>query len=225
MSPSLTKPYLYSIRFMKRNSWRTLFALIVLVVSVICFITLKPVRRIDSDILVSKNSIPFEEARIYYSILSSICTIIVGCLGLILGFIYFHGRKRFDAQNRKIDQLRGLLDRVIDKMDFINRQTLGLLSTYSDETTSKNTWIATEITSAFEEIELLLEHNCSFLCLSDEELLEIAKLRSTVEQDILLCDLSVLYEKEILVLKKRYVFRMRKAKMILYQKYNSIPQE
>jgi hypothetical protein len=141
-----------------------------------------------------------------------------GFIGLLLGFLYFHGRKRFDAQNRKLDQLRNVLDRIIEKMDFVNQRTLDLILNYPDSNSLKRNCIA-NITSSMQEVNLLLEHNCLVIGLSDEDLNTIAKVHSMIEKKILLTELSNESEKSIRSLEQKYSHLMRQARMTLYQRY------
>lgn len=182
------------------------------------YLILRPVYFSLSRVLWPCKPITIETARNYYATLSSVYTIIFGFIGIILGFIYFIGRKRFDADNLNIDQIRKRLDLIISKLDCINQITTKILLNCSSCSNDKNSLMA-EIMSTWQTVSSLLENNSILLSLTNLETDSIVLVYSIIEQEILYDDLSKRSEAFRQKLTQKYIYSMRQARIVLYNKY------
>jgi len=159
-----------------------------------------------------------EEARNYYGILSAITTVLFGFLGLLLGFLYFIRRQRFDLANRKRDQLRKILDMVINKIDFIDSSCNKILNNCGSSVNDKKSIVA-DVSTSWNTFNSILENHAGFLQFQDLDVYEIAAAYSVVDIEILKQDTATLPKQKHAALVYDYNAKMRKARKILYSKY------
>lgn len=191
---------------------------IIIVGLIILYALLRPVFfRIDA-VLWPVRPISLEEARNYYSVISAFASVIFGFSGLLLGFLYFARRQRFDLANRKRDQLRNILDVLIDKLDLIDRSCNEILTNCASCVNDKNSLIA-DVHSSWNTFTSILENHTKFLEFEDTRIYEIVEMYSTVEKQILLQDTSTLSKQKLVDLIHDYNSLMRRARDILYSRY------
>jgi uncharacterized protein YuzB (UPF0349 family) len=191
---------------------------IIIVGLLILYALLRPLfYRIDA-VLWPVRPISLEEARNYYSVLSSFASVVFGFSGLLLGFLYFIRRQKFDLTNRKRDQLRKILDVLIDKLEFIDQACNKILTNCGSCVNDKSSLVA-DVKSAWNTFTSILENHNKFLEFNDTSIYEIVEVFSTVEKQILLQDTSILSKQKLGELTHNYNYFMRRTRDILYSRF------
>jgi len=162
--------------------------------------------------------ISLEEARNYYSCLSSISASFIGFSGLILGFLYFVGKQKFDKDNRRKDQIRKILDVVLSKTDSIDQLCNKILYNTALCVNDKKSIVA-DVTSIWRTLISIVENHSDSLQLKNDDTNSIVAVYSLIEREILNRDLTSITQKEQGKLHADYSNLMRQTRKVLYSKY------
>lgn len=153
----------------------------------------------------------------YTEFLSNIFTLVIGTLGLLLGFYYYRSRIRFDKQSIEKEKKRYRLQELLE---YINSYDLFvddfLCFNFSDQ--NRLDLIRDKIGRSFEHIELSIDLNDKFFEFSDEEINSLVKFHSFVDSNELIMrkkyDELKLKTKDLQILKPEYVRLIQKARYV-----------
>lgn len=162
-----------------------------------------------------RSGLSLNDARNYYTVLSSF----IALLGLALGFAYYFHKLKVDRANAEQERKRRHIDHLIKELD-----------TYDDlvdEIISRRISSATELartrgklSRSYETVTTMLTHKTKLLGFSDEDAQAIFRVHSFVEQNRLLmqADFDDLKNADLSSVKSPYVDRIQEARTKCYEK-------
>lgn len=158
-------------------------------------------------------------AKNYYSILSSFITVLVGVIGLSLGYYYYIGRHEVEKTIADIERKRKRMDDLIQKIESYDAIVNAFINKYfdNDEDLSK---LRNQMTHSFDTIEIMLELSDNLLGLNDEDVQTIVRVNSFVEQNeiIMRAPLQDLSAEILNSIRDRYAMLIAEAIRVCYKR-------
>lgn len=149
-----------------------------------------------------------EDARNYYTIISSISTVLTGLGGIFLGYHYFTNKKVNDRANIIIEQLNKY-DESVDEILNLRIESQSILNQKRQK-----------IERNFEIIECIIDNNTSLLNYSKKELKAILDVNAYVDKSDVIMRIS--YEElnrvDLGSTKTEYIGKIQEARKICYLK-------
>jgi len=160
-----------------------------------------------------------DDARNYYSVISSSFGVIIGVLGLILGYLYYHNRNQFEAETKDGEYKRKHLEIFMAELNNYDRFVHKILSiSVRDEIELRG--VRDDIDRSFDIIVSMLEEGLDLLGLTKEDMDEIIKVNSFVDKSKLIshCSYGELDLDKLYPIRDRYAELIKNARRKCYLK-------
>jgi hypothetical protein len=157
-------------------------------------------------------------ARNYYAVLSSVSGIMLGIIGIILGYFYFDNRIQMDEFIQKRDRRGKRLETFISKLDQCDENVHRILA-HAVSNDSELTLVRTYIQIIFENITSMLDNSEELLGITKDDVRIILKVNSFVDNNDIITrysfsDLSIT---DISTVREDYIEQMRAARNVCFQ--------
>jgi hypothetical protein len=159
-------------------------------------------------------------AKNYYAVLSSVSTIILGCLGIIIGYFYFNDQKNTHLISQKKEQQCRRLEAFLLKLDKYDEYVHRVLAP-SIPNEKELKLIRTYIVASFESVQAVLEQGYELLGITEDDTRAILKVNSFVDNNEIITSYSYtkLMKSTLTDTRNEYIELMREART---RCYNSI---
>jgi hypothetical protein len=160
-----------------------------------------------------------DDYRILFNIISSVLGMIIGCIGLVLGYVYYVGRNENDIKQIKLKKIGNNVVKLLDECDNLHDHLTFLF----DKTVNNQQEldrIRKKILDVFENINLFLELNDEIMNLNEEEIREIVKQYALIEKNQIIMQYSLRQYKrsDLTILKNKYISQRRVIRKICLRK-------
>jgi len=205
---------------MKRGRGFFSFLLFLVVFVFAVYLVFSPVFiKYYQSILLNRFSSSLEDARNYYSVVSSSFGVIIGVLGLILGYLYYRNRNQFEAETKERENKRKHLKIFMAELNNYDKFVHKVLSiSVRDEFELRG--VRDEIDRSFDIIVSMLEgeEKLDLLGLTKEDVNEIIKVHSFVDKSssISHCPHKDLDLNKLYPIKDQYIELIKKARQKCY---------
>lgn len=184
---------------------------------ILTYLYLKPVFGVFPKIS-RMNIATLDQARNYYTILSSTVSLIVGTLGLVLGYFYYLSKYKNDCLAESIERKRKRLNDLIECINQFDEIVDNIIH-YRFSSISDLKHLRNRISRKFEVVEIMLQLNKDLLGLQDEEVKTILRVNSFVEQNDIIMHINYeqINETVLFTVKDRYIDLIQEARRICYK--------
>jgi hypothetical protein len=161
-----------------------IYILFILFVILVLYFILNPLfNKSILQIAQPRKILSMEYARDYYSVISSIFTIIGGILGLALGYFYYINKKENDDTIRNREQTRKKLEDFMRHLDVYDEQARVIFKQlFKDD--NELALIKVKIERSWEYMECMLDPHYALLGFKKDDINVFIKLNSFVDKNI-----------------------------------------
>jgi hypothetical protein len=194
------------------------FCIIVYIIVSIYFL-FSPLFVKSIDVVLKHNLHSLSDARNYYTVLSSVSSIVTGFLGLILGYMYFKMRNEFESNSSLSNRMRGRTQLIIEQLNKYDEQVDEILSgrcTLDEELKRYRG----KIERLFEIVEILIDNNEKLLKFTEDDIKTVMYVNSFVEQtpEIMEFNIIELGKSNLSDLRQTYIEKIQDARRMLFLK-------
>ena len=194
------------------------FCIIVYILASIYYL-LSPLYFKSIDVVLLHNLHSLSDARNYYTVLSSVASIVTGSLGLILGYMYFKMRNEFESNSNLSNRMRGRTQLIIEQLNKYDEQVDEILSgrcTLDDDLKRHRG----KIERLFEIVEILIDNNEKLLKFTEDDIKTVMYVNSFVEQtpEIMEFNIIELEKSNLSDLRQTYIEKIQDARRMLFLK-------
>lgn len=159
------------------------------------------------------------DARNYYTVLSSVSSVLTGFLGLALGYMYFVRRNEFEVKTSLTNRMRARIQLIIDQLNKYDEQVDEILSgrcTLDNDLERARG----KIERLFEIVEILIDNNEKLLKFTMDEIKIVMAINSFVEQKPEIMELkgSELNKADLYAIRQTYIEMIQDARRMLFLK-------
>lgn len=157
-------------------------------------------------------------ARDYYAVLSSVSGIILGSLGIILGYFYYNNQRKTNLSIQKREKQCRRLEAFINKLDKYDEYVHRVLTITAKDQKDLDL-LRTLIVANFESIQGMLEQGYELLGITKDDTRAILKVNSFVDNNetITRCSYQKLLKSELSSIRSQYIELMRDARIACYK--------